>query len=64
MDLLMGTFADRNLGGFSPEMLGIYEEVLEFSDPDLYNWITGREETPDDVESPVMEILRKHSFVA
>ena len=31
-------------------------------DPDLYNWITGKEAVPPEHESDVMQLLRAHRF--
>ncbi|HZH27575.1 MAG TPA: succinate dehydrogenase assembly factor 2 [Azospirillaceae bacterium] len=62
MDLLMGSFADKNLGDFDHAQLDAYEALLELSDPDLYNWIAGRETVPVDVDSPVLQLLIRHKF--
>ena len=56
MDLLLGPFADRHLGGMSEGDLDGYEALLEESDPDLYNWISGREPIP---ETQNMTLLRR-----
>ncbi len=64
MDLLLGSFADQNIPDFSPEELAMYDDILGFSDPDLYNWITGKEAVPANYISPVMEKLQKHRFKA
>ncbi len=63
MDLIMGSFAAKYVPGFSEEELGLYEEILEFPDPDLYNWITGKEETPANVVNDVFAKLLSHKFV-
>lgn len=59
---MMGRFADAHVLGFADEELNQYEEILSYSDPDLYNWISGREETPANLVSPVMEKLLNYSF--
>ena len=61
-DLLLGSFADRHLDGFSPDQLARYDRLLGNSDPDLYNWMTGREPVPDDHDNDVMDLLKKHRF--
>ncbi len=63
MDLILGSFADKNLQGFSEEELEQYEEILQQNDPDLYNWITGKQETPANVVSDVFNLLKSHKFV-
>ena len=45
IDLLLGTFADRHLADFSDEQLAAYEALMLESDPDLFEWITGRSGT-------------------
>jgi len=62
MDLLMGSFADRHLPQFTEAQVDRYEALLELSDPDLYNWITGQEPVPDDVRSDVMDLLSAHRY--
>lgn len=64
MDLIMGSFADRYVPDFSEDELAQYDEILNCSDPDLYNWITGQEEAPANQVSPVMERLLRHQFAA
>ena len=46
MDLILGRFADRHIHDFSEEELEKFEEILGFSDPDLYNWLSGQEAMP------------------
>jgi antitoxin CptB len=63
MDLLMGRFADAHLAGFSPEQLAQYEVILELGDPDLYNWIAGREPVPAEHDGEVLRLLCAHKLV-
>ena len=60
MDLMLGTFADAELYTLSPELVAQYEKVLEQNDPDLYNWITGKEPIPAEQNSDVMRLLCAH----
>lgn len=62
MDLLIGSFAERYIGGFGPEDLEIFEEVLVNNDPDVYDWITGRKNPPPELKSRVLDLLLSHSF--
>jgi antitoxin CptB len=62
MDLLLGSFADKYAWGFSEAELMAYERLLELSDPDLYNWITGVEEAPANLMCPVFEKLKSHRY--
>ncbi len=60
MDLIMGSFADKYLKSFSTEELDQYERILQYSDPDLYNWITGKEDAPANIIDNVFEKLMSH----
>ena len=62
MDLLMGSFADKHLPGFEEDQLKMYEEILMNNDPDLYNWISGREDPPANVRNDVFEKLLSHKY--
>lgn len=57
MDLIMGAFADQYVPGFSEGELGQYEEILNLSDLDLYNWISGQEAAPANLMNGVFEKL-------
>ena len=62
MDLLLGSFADAHLHAFTDPQLDRYEALLQEGDPDLYDWITGKEALPAAQESDVMQLLRAHRF--
>ncbi|MGQ9366062.1 FAD assembly factor SdhE [Azospirillum sp. A39] len=57
MDLLIGSFADTHVPAFDTAQLDHFEALLELSDPDLYNWMTGREPVPAEHDSDVMRLL-------
>lgn len=62
MDLLLGSFADAHVPGFSEQELAAYEDLLKENDPDLYNWYSGREAPPENIHSPVLELFIQHKF--
>lgn len=62
MDLIMGSFADAHVKDFDEEALNQYEALLGNNDPDLYNWISGKEEPPANIEGDVWEKLRAHKY--
>jgi len=47
MDLILGRFADRYLADMDRGQLERYGWLLENSDPDIYEWLTGREPPPE-----------------
>tara|TARA_B100001013_G_C24243075_1_gene297942 strand:- start:171 stop:434 length:264 start_codon:yes stop_codon:yes gene_type:complete len=62
MDLLLGSFAKKYVPEFTEDELVAYEELLKENDPNLYNWITGQEEAPANIQSDVFERLKNHKF--
>ncbi len=62
MDLIMGTFADKNIHDFAEDELTAYEALLETPDPDLYNWIAGVETPPANLVTPMLERFLSHKF--
>lgn len=57
MDLVMGRFADAHVAGMNADELRMYEELLTENDPDLYNWLTGKELTPERCDHAVMRAM-------
>ncbi|MCB1556186.1 MAG: succinate dehydrogenase assembly factor 2 [Alphaproteobacteria bacterium] len=64
MDLFLGSFAAKNVPGFSPEELALYDDLLNEPDPDLYNWITGKVSVPAHKTNSVVALLLSHEFAA
>ena len=56
-DLLLGRFADQNLATMSVEDLADFEQILDRIDPELLDWLTGREPVPANLRSPVLDRL-------
>lgn len=63
MDLLLGSFAKKHVPGMSVEELDTFDAILEENDPDLYNWVTGKEPEPDTVKSEIFDRLKNHKYV-
>ncbi len=61
-DLLIGSFADAHIEGFDHGQLDRFAALLELSDPDLYNWMTGREAVPAEHDTDVMRLLQAFQF--
>ena len=58
-DLILGRFADAHLAGFTAEQLDRYGALLENSDPDIYDWLTGRSPVPAAVDTDVFRLLKE-----
>lgn len=63
MDFIMGSFARKFVPDFSEEDLNLYDEILKENDPNLYNWVTGKEDIPANVSNHVFEKLKAHKLV-
>lgn len=58
-DLILGPFADQNLGSMDNAELDAFEALIEAPDHDLYGWITGVTVAPKAFEGPMLESLRE-----
>ena len=57
MDIIMGRFAEAHVPHFSAQDLQYYDALLFENDPDVYNWIVGRETVPEHCQHDVMQKL-------
>ncbi len=55
MDLILGRFADAEIGTLTGIELDQYERLLDISDTDLLPWITGQRPIPDDLGLPILQ---------
>jgi antitoxin CptB len=60
MDIIMGSFADKYVPLFDAALLDAYDALLQESDPDIYDWVCGREQVPASARSAVVEQLLEH----
>ncbi|HEX2510791.1 MAG TPA: succinate dehydrogenase assembly factor 2 [Microvirga sp.] len=58
MDLIMGRFADAEIGAMSEADLKEFERLIEVPDRDLFRWITGESEIPANYDTPVFRRLK------
>lgn len=56
-DLLMGRFADAFLPGCSDSEEAEFAKLLEETDPDIYDWITGRIPLPQKSFDPLLQAM-------
>lgn len=57
-DVLLGPFAQHCVPGFSGEQLDRYERLLSEPDPDILDWVSGRQPVPDLHDHDVMKLLK------
>jgi antitoxin CptB len=62
-DIILGTFADARLAGFSDAELQDFETLLDVEDPKIYDWVTGLQPVPAEDDSPVIQELLKFKIV-
>ena len=62
MDIIMGRFADANVPAMSEVELDDYEQLLRESDPDIYNWVSGRTDTPPGANTALMQRIKNFKF--
>ena len=62
-DLILGTFADARLAGFSDTELQDFETLLDVADPMIYDWVTGLQPVPAEHDSPVVQELLKFKII-
>jgi antitoxin CptB len=61
-DLLLGSFADAHLAGFGPAQLDAFERLLEASDGDIWDWVSGRASVPAEHDDDVTRRFLAHRY--
>ncbi len=59
MDLVLGRFADTQLAGLSEIDLGEFEAWLDIPDQQIFAWISGQQDTPTEIDTPLFRRLRE-----
>jgi antitoxin CptB len=57
-DLIMGRFADAEIGNLSEAELDVFEGLIEVLDRDLLSWITGEAGVPSNYDTDVFRRLK------
>jgi antitoxin CptB len=60
MDLILGRFADAEIGNLSDDELTQLETLLEEADPDLYSAITGDKVLPAEVTGALFARIKAY----
>ncbi|NML73519.1 succinate dehydrogenase assembly factor 2 [Rhizobium sp. S-51] len=55
MDLILGQFAEAEIGTMDAETLDELERIMSEEDQDLIKWITGAAPVPDHLKTPLFE---------
>ncbi len=65
MDLLVGIWAEKQIPQLSENMLQQFEIVLDQENPDLYKWLTGQEQPPQDVaENAAYQVYKRQHLLS
>ena len=57
MDMLLGPFSDGPLKELSDTQLDTYEELLSENDQEIYRWVSGQAETPEQYQYLIGQVL-------
>lgn len=57
-DLLMGRFADIFLAEASDAEVELFDILLAENDPDIFDWVSGKEELPQAEFTPLLQRLK------
>ncbi len=60
-DIVLGQFAEENLGKLSPEQLDTFESLLDEQDWDIWNWLTGKT-MPNSKYLPLLDMMKEYSI--
>ncbi|MBL4854958.1 MAG: succinate dehydrogenase assembly factor 2 [Robiginitomaculum sp.] len=57
VDLILGGFAKTHARELNVDEFTQFEELLEEKDHDIYDWITGTQEVPEEFDTPLFAKL-------
>ena len=58
LDLLLGRFVAARLDTLDPDQIDRFEALLEQPSPLVYDWVTGQDTPPPELDSDVLRLLR------
>lgn len=61
MDLVLGQFAEAEIGDLSDEQLDHLEVIMAEEDHDLVRWVTGADPTPERYQTPLFAKIASYS---
>lgn len=60
MDLILGQFAEAEIGTLSEEQLDHLEAIMAEEDGDLIKWINGEKPVPEQFQTPMFEKIASY----
>lgn len=61
LDLLLAAWLERHAATMAPDTLDTFERLLECTDMDLHDWLTGRAVAPDSRLRHLLDAIRQAS---
>ncbi|WP_099867804.1 FAD assembly factor SdhE [Pararhizobium haloflavum] len=58
MDLVLGSFADREIAKMDEAELDMFERLLEIDDREMVKWVTGEAQLPPHLDTPLFGRIR------
>jgi succinate dehydrogenase assembly factor 2 len=58
----LGSWAAQNVMGLTAEELQQYEDILNQETIDIFNFVSGKDAIPDEINTPVMKRLQEYAF--
>jgi antitoxin CptB len=58
MDLVLGRFADAQIGALSDAELDEFERLLDIPDQQIFSWVNGAEAAPATIDTALFRRLR------
>lgn len=62
VDLLLGSWASKNVMSLTSEELQQYEDILNKETIDIFNYISGKDTIPEDIDTPIMKRIQAYCF--
>lgn len=59
MDLMLGRFADSEIGRLGEREIAAFEMLLDAPEPDIYHWIMGTMQAPDEYDAALLRRIRE-----
>jgi succinate dehydrogenase flavin-adding protein (antitoxin of CptAB toxin-antitoxin module) len=58
LDLILGNWAEENLSKLSEGEIQEYEKLIHREVPDLYSWLSGQQEPPEELDGKIFRRIR------
>ncbi|MFG1295837.1 MULTISPECIES: FAD assembly factor SdhE [Xanthobacter] len=58
MDLIMGKFADAEIGNLSDAELDAFENLIDAQDHDIFSWISETKPVPGEYDTPLFTRMK------